>query len=127
MPGLADAVAPDQRTLGLCHAPRLGKPVHGTSFGQRLRLFRCCLDTNCFIRGRIRPSTVDTHLDSLKSHFLNLPYFITRAVIYFAIWFLMITLLNRWSAIQDRPYDTWLGRKFNIGPVLSAWSFISGR
>lgn len=66
------------------------------------------------------------HLDSLKSHFLNLPYFITRAVIYFAIWFLMITLLNRWSAIQDRPYDTWLGRKFNIvssvGMVIYFWT-----
>jgi len=62
----------------------------------------------------------------LKSHFLNLPYFIVRAVIYFGIWFLMITLLNRWSAIQDRPYDTWLGRKFNIvssaGMVIYFWT-----
>jgi len=55
-----------------------------------------------------------------------LKYFIVRAVIYFAVWFLLITSLNRWSAIQDRPYDTWLGRKFNVvssaGMVLYFWT-----
>src|SRR3954447_5964415 len=72
------------------------------------------------------PAFHGAHAESLKSHFLNLPYFIVRAVIYFGIWFLMITLLNRWSAIQDRPYDTWLGRKFNIvssaGMVIYFWT-----
>jgi hypothetical protein len=66
------------------------------------------------------------HLESLKHHFLNPTFFWVRAVIYFAIWFLLITLLNRWSAIQDRPYDTWLGRKFNVvssaGMVLYFWT-----
>ena len=66
------------------------------------------------------------HLHSLLAKFLNLPFFAGRAVIYFAVWFLLIGLLNRWSAIQDRPYDTWLGRKFNIvssaGMVLYFWT-----
>ena len=66
------------------------------------------------------------HLSYLTEHFLNIKLFTTRAVIYFAVWFLLITLLNRWSAIQDRPYDTWLGRKFNIvssaGMVIYFWT-----
>jgi hypothetical protein len=66
------------------------------------------------------------HLAYLAEHFLNLKLFALRAVIYFAIWILMITLLNRLSAIQDRPYDTWLGRKFNLisgpGMVVYFWS-----
>lgn len=66
------------------------------------------------------------HVKSLIQHYLNPTFFFSRAVIYFAIWILLITLLNRWSAIQDRPYDTWLGRKFNIvssaGMVLYFWT-----
>ena len=66
------------------------------------------------------------HLKALITHYLNFKFFLVRAVIYFAIWGLLITLLNRWSAIQDRPYDTWLGRKFNIvssaGMVLYFWT-----
>jgi hypothetical protein len=66
------------------------------------------------------------HLKYLTAHFLNLKLFTVRAIIYFAVWFLLITLLNRWSAIQDRPYGTWLGRKFNVvssaGMVLYFWT-----
>lgn len=54
------------------------------------------------------------HLHSTLVHYLNYPFFVVRAVAYFASWFLLIWLLNRWSAIQDRPYSGWLGRKFNI-------------
>jgi hypothetical protein len=60
------------------------------------------------------------------THYLNFPFFFVRAILYFAIWILLITLLNRWSAIQDRPYDTWLGRKFNIvsssGMLIYFWT-----
>jgi hypothetical protein len=66
------------------------------------------------------------HVKSLIQHYLNPTFFFGRAVLYFAIWILLITLLKRWSAIQDRPYDTWLGRKFNIvssaGMVLYFWT-----
>ncbi len=60
------------------------------------------------------PQNFEGHLHYLAEHFLNLKLFTVRAIIYFAVWFLLIGLLNRWSAIQDRPYGTWLGRKFNI-------------
>jgi hypothetical protein len=65
-------------------------------------------------------------LHSQITHYLNYPFFVGRAILYFALWMLLITLLNRWSAIQDRPYDTWLGRKFNIvssaGMVIYFWT-----
>jgi hypothetical protein len=63
---------------------------------------------------------------SQVTHYLNFPFFLVRGILYFAIWILLITLLNRWSAIQDRPYDTWLGRKFNIvssvGMLIYFWT-----
>ncbi|MFZ0980924.1 MAG: hypothetical protein WAN23_16085 [Candidatus Acidiferrales bacterium] len=37
-----------------------------------------------------------------KSVYLNPDFFTLRAVIYFAIWILIATLLNKWSAEQDR-------------------------
>jgi hypothetical protein len=36
-----------------------------------------------------------------KSLYLNTPFFIVRAVIYFGAWTLMALLLNRWSHMQD--------------------------
>jgi hypothetical protein len=37
-----------------------------------------------------------------KAPYLNVPFWIGRAVFYFAIWLLMSVLLNRWTAQQDR-------------------------
>lgn len=37
-----------------------------------------------------------------KSPYLNPGFFALRAVIYFAVWILIATLLNKWSAEQDR-------------------------
>lgn len=37
-----------------------------------------------------------------KSPYLNPEFFVVRAVIYFAIWILIASLLNKWSAEQDR-------------------------
>jgi hypothetical protein len=37
-----------------------------------------------------------------KAPYLNLTFFVTRAVIYFLIWLAISVLLNRWSAAQDR-------------------------
>ena len=36
-----------------------------------------------------------------KAPYLNLPFFIVRAVVYFGVWLLGSMLLNRWSAQQD--------------------------
>jgi hypothetical protein len=41
-----------------------------------------------------------------KTLYLNVPFFIVRAAIYFAIWLLIAYLLNRWSSAQDQTYDT---------------------
>ncbi len=46
-----------------------------------------------------------------KSAYLNIPFFLIRAVIYFAIWFGMAHVLSRWSAEQDRTSDPRLRRK----------------
>ena len=37
-----------------------------------------------------------------KAPYLNVTFFIIRAVVYFAFWMLCIVLLNRWSEGQDR-------------------------
>ncbi len=60
-----------------------------------------------------RPELVRVdHVLQMKEPYLNVPFFITRAVLYFAIWTLGSWLLNTWSAAQDRgevavdPADT---------------------
>jgi hypothetical protein len=42
------------------------------------------------------------HIVQMKAPYLNVKFFIIRAIIYFAIWLLCSTLLNKWSAQQDR-------------------------
>jgi hypothetical protein len=37
-----------------------------------------------------------------KEPYLNVPFFLGRALLYFAVWLLLSFLLNRWSAQQDR-------------------------
>jgi hypothetical protein len=46
-----------------------------------------------------------------KSTYLNIPFFIVRAVIYFAIWFGMALILSRWSAAQDKTADPRVRRR----------------
>ena len=46
-----------------------------------------------------------------KSKYLNIPFFIVRGVVYFAVWFFFASLLNRWSAEQDTTGDPRLRRK----------------
>ena len=38
----------------------------------------------------------------MKAPYLNVPFFIGRAVMYFVVWLLLSYLLNRWSDAQDR-------------------------
>ena len=50
-----------------------------------------------------RPEAVTaSHILQMKAAYLNVPFFVVRAVIYFAFWALCMVLLNRWSADQDR-------------------------
>src|SRR5215210_1672477 len=46
-----------------------------------------------------------------KSTYLNIPFFIIRAVIYFGIWFAFAYILGKWSGQQDRTADPRLRRK----------------
>jgi hypothetical protein len=41
----------------------------------------------------------------IKQHYLNLPFFSVRALIYFAFWIGVAFFLNRWSLEQDRTAD----------------------
>jgi len=52
-----------------------------------------------------RPEALhDANIQS-KAAYLNIPFFMGRALIYFAIWFLYSHLLSKWSAQQDRTGD----------------------
>ena len=60
-----------------------------------------------------RPELVGAdHILQAKAPYLNVPFFVGRAVLYFAIWLGISWLLNAWSAGQDRgevavhPADT---------------------
>jgi len=52
-----------------------------------------------------REAAQDANIQA-KAAYLNVPFFIGRAVFYFAIWFLYSYLLSKWSAEQDRTGDT---------------------
>ncbi len=50
-----------------------------------------------------RPEAVQAdHILQMKAPYLNVPFFIARAVLYFALWIGGAWLLNAWSAAQDR-------------------------
>ena len=55
-----------------------------------------------------------------KSFYLNHTFFLVRAAIYFAIWFLLSYVLNKWSAEQDRTADLRLAKRLEgvSGPGL---------
>ena len=61
-----------------------------------------------------------------KRWYLNSGGFITRAIIYFAIWLGVVYLLNKWSREQDRTGDRALaGRMSKLsGPGLVLWGFL---
>src|SRR5919106_5138517 len=49
------------------------------------------------------PVKVDaSHVLQMKAPYLNVTFFIIRALIYFTIWIAIMWLLNKWSAAQDR-------------------------
>jgi hypothetical protein len=60
-----------------------------------------------------------------KQAYLNVPFFLIRAAIYFAGWILLSRLLNRWSAREDREGPAAVHGKMAAlaGPGLIFWGF----
>jgi hypothetical protein len=60
-----------------------------------------------------------------KAPYLNVPFFVGRAVFYFAIWILLSYLLNRWSLEQDRTKHRPLTTRLQgiSGPGLVLYGF----
>jgi hypothetical protein len=52
-----------------------------------------------------RAAVVADPVLSEKAGYLNVPFFLARAAIYFAVWLVLMYLLNRWSRAQDRTGD----------------------
>jgi hypothetical protein len=66
------------------------------------------------------PEAAGDEIIHQKAAYLNVPFFSVRAVIFFAIWGVLIYLLNRWSREQDeRPAQP-------IGPVDRRFRVLSG-
>src|SRR5947207_10590067 len=63
-----------------------------------------------------------THADVLQAHpvlkekakYLNLNFFMVRAIIYFIIWMVLAFFLNKWSLQQDRTADRRLAKKLRV-------------
>lgn len=49
-----------------------------------------------------------------KSLYLNVPFFLARALIYFGVWAGLAHFLNRWSLEQDRTADPALARRLQV-------------
>jgi hypothetical protein len=60
-----------------------------------------------------------------KRPYLNMPFFTIRAVVYFAVWFTLAYLLNRWSLAQDRTGDNRFTKNMRLlsGPGMVALIF----
>jgi hypothetical protein len=58
-----------------------------------------------------------------RTPYLNVPFFLGRAAAYFAVWLLLLFLLDRLSRAQDRTRDPALGRRLAAvsGPGLIAY------
>jgi hypothetical protein len=46
-----------------------------------------------------------------KTAYLNVPFFVVRAAVYFAAWIVVARFLNRWSLAQDDTDDPWPARR----------------
>jgi hypothetical protein len=47
-------------------------------------------------------------LGDKSTYYLNVPFFIVRAALYFASWLVLMLVLNAWSRLQDRSNPSWL-------------------
>jgi hypothetical protein len=66
------------------------------------------------------PGKAHTPLLEHKRVYLNIPFFLGRAVFYFAVWIVVTYFLNKWSLEQDRMGHRPLTRKLQVlsGPGL---------
>jgi len=74
----------------------------------------------------VNPSTAEVGEAVLKKAlYLNVPFFIARAVFFFFLWWFFANRLNRWSAAQDETGDLGLLRRFArlSGPGLTFYGF----
>jgi len=64
-----------------------------------------------------------SHTVHKKAGYLNIPFFIVRAVLYFGLWTVAAFLLSNWSLLQDRTADPTITRKMRIfsGPALAGF------
>jgi hypothetical protein len=64
-------------------------------------------------------------LSKFQVSYLTIPFFLTRAAIYFGIWLLLILLLNSWSLRQDGTGDRALRRRLQLlsGPGIVLYVF----
>ncbi len=74
-----------------------------------------------------QPEAISDANVQAKTFYLNIPFFVGRAVFYFAIWFLYSYLLSKWSAEQDRTGDDRLVRKMRSlsAPGLVVLTFLA--
>jgi hypothetical protein len=61
-----------------------------------------------------RPEAANDPIIQTKAAYLNPPFFVARALIYFAIWVGLAYLLNRWSLEQDRTADPVLSDRLRL-------------
>ncbi len=52
--------------------------------------------------------------------YLNVPFFVGRAIVYLLVWIVLASLLRRWSAIQDRVADPWVLRRLQRLSIVGA-------
>jgi hypothetical protein len=67
-----------------------------------------------------RPEAATDPIIQLKAPYLNEPFFFVRAVVFFAVWGILIYFLNRWSKDQDA------GAVLPPGPADSRFRTLSG-
>ena len=72
------------------------------------------------------PAELEKHaVVKFKTPYLNLPFFTVRAAIYFAVWLVLMFLLNKWSLAQDRTADNRYTKNMRVlsGPGMVALIF----
>jgi hypothetical protein len=61
-----------------------------------------------------RPEAAGDPIIQGKAGYLNVPFFLLRALLYFALWIGMAYTLNRWSGEQDRTADAALADRMRL-------------